>query len=492
MSSHTAREQELIATLPTQLLIGGRWREASTGQRFGVDDPSTGEQLTTVADASPADGMAALDEAVAARDSWAATPPRVRGEALRRGFEAIQARAEDFALLMTLEMGKALPEARGEVAYGADFLRWFAEEAVRIAGRYQTSPDGNSRFLVLRKPVGPSLLITPWNFPLAMATRKAGPALAAGCTVVIKPAALTPLTTLLFAQVMTEAGVPEGVLNVIPTTSAAATTGPIIADPRLRKLSFTGSTEVGRTLLEQAAGQVLRTSMELGGNAAFLVFADADLEAAVEGAVAAKLRNIGEACTAANRFYVEESVADQFAARLAAKVAAKRVGRGVEPGVEIGPLIDQRSREKVDALVRDAVRRGAEVLTGGAPVDGPGYFYQPTVLTNVPTDSEIARTEIFGPVAPITTFRTEDEAVALANSSEFGLIAYAYTGDLARALRLPERIETGMLGLNSGVISNPAAPFGGVKQSGLGREGGVEGIDEYLETMYVGIPSPFA
>ena len=492
MSSHTAREQELIATLPTQLLIGGRWREASTGQRFGVDDPSTGEQLTTVADASPADGMAALDEAVAARDSWAATPPRVRGEALRRGFEAIQARAEDFALLMTLEMGKALPEARGEVAYGAEFLRWFAEEAVRIAGRYQTSPDGNSRFLVLRKPVGPSLLITPWNFPLAMATRKAGPALAAGCTVVIKPAALTPLTTLLFAQVMTQAGVPEGVLNVIPTTSAAATTGPIIADPRLRKLSFTGSTEVGRTLLEQAAGQVLRTSMELGGNAAFLVFADADLEAAVEGALAAKLRNIGEACTAANRFYVEESVADQFAARLAAKVAAKRVGRGVEPGVEIGPLIDQRSREKVDALVRDAVRRGAEVLTGGAPVDGPGYFYQPTVLTNVPTDSEIARTEIFGPVAPITTFRTEDEAVALANSSEFGLIAYAYTGDLARALRLPERIETGMLGLNSGVISNPAAPFGGVKQSGLGREGGVEGIDEYLETMYVGIPSPFA
>ena len=492
MSSHTAREQELIATLPTQLLIGGRWREASTGQRFGVDDPSTGEQLTTVADASPADGMAALDEAVAARDSWAATPPRVRGEALRRGFEAIQARAEDFALLMTLEMGKALPEARGEVAYGADFLRWFAEEAVRIAGRYQTSPDGNSRFLVLRKPVGPSLLITPWNFPLAMATRKAGPALAAGCTVVIKPAALTPLTTLLFAQVMTEAGVPEGVLNVIPTTSAGATTGPIIADPRLRKLSFTGSTEVGRTLLEQAAGQVLRTSMELGGNAPFLVFADADLEAAVEGAVAAKLRNIGEACTAANRFYVEESVADQFAARLAAKVAAKRVGRGVEPGVEIGPLIDQRSREKVDALVRDAVRRGAEVLTGGAPVDGPGYFYQPTVLTNVPTDSEIARTEIFGPVAPITTFRTEDEAVALANSSEFGLIAYAYTGDLNRALRLPERIETGMLGLNSGVISNPAAPFGGVKQSGLGREGGVEGIDEYLETMYVGIPSPFA
>ncbi len=490
MTADTARQRQLLAAVPTSLLIGGDWREASPGRRFGVEDPSTGEQLVTVADASPADAMAALAAASAARESWAATPPRVRGELLRRAFEAVRARAEDFALLMTLEMGKALPEARGEVAYGAEFLRWFAEEPVRIAGRYQTSPDGNSRFLVLRKPVGPSLLITPWNFPLAMATRKIGPALAAGCTVVVKPATLTPLTTLLFAQVLTDVGVPAGVVNVIPTTTAGANTAPLIADPRLRKLSFTGSTEVGRRLLKQAADTVLRTSMELGGNAPFLVFADADLDAAVEGALAAKLRNIGEACTAANRFYVEESVASEFASRLAARVAAKRVGRGVEDGVEIGPLIDAESRAKVDDLVQDAVRRGATVLTGGAPLEGPGYFYAPTVLTDVPVDSDIARTEIFGPVAPITTFRTEDEAVALANSSESGLIAYAYTTDLNRALRLPERIETGMLGLNSGVISNPAAPFGGVKQSGLGREGGFEGIDEYLETMYVGIPSP--
>ena len=485
------RQRELLAGLPTDLLIGGKWRESSSGRRFGVDDPSTGEQLTTVADASPADALAALTAASSAQESWAATPPRERGELLRRAFEAVRARAEDVAWLMTLEMGKALPEAHGEVAYGAEFLRWFAEEAVRIAGRYQTSPDGASRFLVLRKPVGPALLITPWNFPLAMATRKVGPALAAGCTVVLKPAKLAPLTTLLFAEVLVEAGLPAGVVNVIPTSSAGATTGPLLADPRLRKLSFTGSTQVGRTLLKQTADTVLRTSMELGGNAPFLVFADADLEAAVEGALAAKLRNIGEACTAANRFYVEESVAGEFAARLTARVAAKRVGRGVEPGVELGPLIDADSRAKVDDLVQDAVRRGATVLTGGAPLEGPGWFYPPTVLTGVPADAAIARTEIFGPVAPITTFRTEDEAVALANSSEFGLIAYAYTRDPNRMLRLPERIETGMLGLNSGVISNPAAPFGGVKQSGLGREGGVEGIDEYLETMYVGIPTPF-
>jgi succinate-semialdehyde dehydrogenase/glutarate-semialdehyde dehydrogenase len=362
---------------------------------------------------------------------------------------------------------------------------------VRIAGRYQTAPDGKSRFLVLRKPVGPCLLITPWNFPLAMATRKAGAAIAAGCTMVIKPARLTPLTTLLFAQVMIEAGVPAGVLNVIPTSSAGSTTGPLIADPRLRKLSFTGSTEVGVKLLEQAAQNVLRTSMELGGNAPFVVFADADLDAAVEGALAAKLRNIGEACTAANRFYVQRPIAEEFSRKLAEKVAAKRVGRGTEDGIDIGPLIDERSRDKVHSLVTDAVTRGATVVTGGGPVGGPGWFYQPTVLSNVPADASVATEEIFGPVAPIITFDTEDEAVALANSTPFGLIAYAYTTDLNRALRLPERIESGMLGLNSGVISNPAAPFGGVKQSGLGREGGFEGIEEYLATMYVGIPSPF-
>jgi succinate-semialdehyde dehydrogenase/glutarate-semialdehyde dehydrogenase len=485
------REQSLLDAVPTGVLVGGEWRDASTGRRFGVDDPATGEQLITVADASPADAMAALDAAAAAQEGWAATAPRVRGEILRRGFEAITARADDFALLMTMEMGKALPEARGEVAYGAEFLRWFSEEAVRIAGRYQTAPDGKSRFLVLRKPVGPCLLITPWNFPLAMATRKAGAAIAAGCTMVIKPARLTPLTTLLFAQVMIEAGVPAGVLNVIPTSSAGSTTGPLIADPRLRKLSFTGSTEVGVKLLEQAAQNVLRTSMELGGNAPFVVFADADLDAAVEGALAAKLRNIGEACTAANRFYVQRPIAEEFSRKLAEKVAAKRVGRGTEDGIDIGPLIDERSRDKVHSLVTDAVIRGATVVTGGGPVGGPGWFYQPTVLSNVPADASVATEEIFGPVAPIITFDTEDEAVALANSTPFGLIAYAYTTDLNRALRLPERIESGMLGLNSGVISNPAAPFGGVKQSGLGREGGFEGIEEYLATMYVGIPSPF-
>jgi len=481
----------LLDAVPTGLLIGGQWRDASTGARFGVDDPATGQQLTTVADASPADAMAALDAAAAAQEEWAATAPRVRGEILRKAFELITARADDFALLMTMEMGKALPEARGEVAYGAEFLRWFSEEAVRVAGRYQTAPDGKSRFLVLRKPVGPCLLITPWNFPLAMATRKAGAAIAAGCTMVIKPAKLTPLTTLLFAQVMLEAGVPAGVLNVIPTSSAGSTTGPLIADPRLRKLSFTGSTEVGVTLLQQAAENVLRTSMELGGNAPFLVFADADLDAAVDGALAAKLRNIGEACTAANRFYVQAPVAEEFSRRLAEKVAAKRVGRGTEDGIDIGPLIDERSRDKVHALVTDAVARGARVVTGGGPVSGPGWFYQPTVLSNVPADATVATEEIFGPVAPIITFDTEDEAVELANSTPYGLIAYAYTTDLNRALRLPERIESGMLGLNSGVISNPAAPFGGVKQSGMGREGGFEGIDEYLATMYVGIPSPF-
>lgn len=484
-------EAELIASVPTELFIGGRWRPARAGKRFGVDDPSTGVQLTTVADADARDAMDALDAAVAVRAEWAATAPRERGEILRRAFDLLTARADDFALLMTLEMGKALGEARGEVSYGAEFLRWFSEEAVRINGRYTVSPDGKSRFLVLHKPVGPSLLITPWNFPLAMATRKIAPALAAGCTVVVKPAGLTPLTTLAFAQVLADAGLPDGVVNVITTTSSASTTAGLIADPRLRKLSFTGSTEVGRNLLKAASENVLRTSMELGGNAPFLVFADADLDAAVEGALAAKLRNIGEACTAANRFYVQESVAAEFAAKLSAAVATKKVGRGTEAGVDVGPLIDEASWRKVDSLVRDAVAKGAQVVTGGRPIDGPGWFYAPTVLNKVPAEADVFTTEIFGPVAPITTFRTEDEAVELANSTPFGLIAYAYTQDMNRLLRLPERIEAGMLGVNTGVISNPAAPFGGVKHSGLGREGSSEGIAEYLETMYVGVPSPF-
>ncbi|KAA0120311.1 NAD-dependent succinate-semialdehyde dehydrogenase [Mycolicibacterium sp. P9-22] len=483
----TPRERELLATIPTGLFIAGEWREASTGSRFSVDDPSTARTLVSVADASPEDAIDALAAATAAQEHWSAKPPRVRGELLRNAYEAVLARADDFALLISMEMGKSLSEAKGEVTYGAEFLRWFSEEAVRIDGRYTRSPDGNSRLLVLKKPVGPCLLITPWNFPLAMATRKIAPALAAGCTMVVKPSELTPLTTLLFAQILDEVGVPAGVINVIPTTHAGAAAGPLIADPRLRKLSFTGSTEVGRRLLEQASANVLRTSMELGGNAPFLVFEDADIDAAIEGALAAKLRNIGQACTAANRFYLHEDVAGEFVQRLAARFEAKRVGRGTEEGVELGPLIDEKSRGKVSALVDDAVRRGAEVATGGSPIPGDGWFFQPTILTEVPSDAKILATEIFGPVAPVVTFRTEDEAVALANATPFGLVAYVYTRDVARGLRLPERLETGMLGLNSGVISNPAAPFGGVKHSGVGREGGSEGINEYLETMYVGI-----
>ena len=486
------REAALLQSLPTGLFINGQWRDSADGSTFAVEDPATGLQLTRVADAQPDDGVAALDAAVRAQADWAATPPRARGEILRRGFDAVIDRTQDFALLMTLEMGKSLAEARGEVTYGAEFLRWFSEEAVRISGRYTTAPDGNSRLLVLKKPVGPSLFITPWNFPLAMATRKIAPAIAAGCTMVVKPAALTPLTTMLFAEIMQQAGLPAGVLNVIPTSRAGAVTGPLIADPRLRKLSFTGSTEVGRTLLAAASQTVLRTSMELGGNAPFLVFDDADLDAAVSGALAAKLRNIGQACTAANRFYVQHSIAPEFSRRLAAKMAEMTIARGTEEGAELGPLIDSAAREKVRSLVDDAVERGATVLTGGRVVPGSGYFFEPTVLTDVRPGSRVFEEEIFGPVAPIATFVTEDDAVALANATPFGLIAYAFTTDLARSLRLAERLETGMLGLNSGVISNPAAPFGGVKQSGLGREGGLEGIEEYLETTYVGIANPFA
>ena len=374
--------------------------------------------------------------------------------------------------------------------YGAEFLRWFSEEAVRVDGRYTTAPDGGSRLLVTKRPVGPSLLITPWNFPLAMATRKIGPAIAAGCTMILKPADLTPLTSLLLAQVLLDSGLPAGVLNVIPTTSAAQTTEPLFHDPRLRKLSFTGSTGVGQKLLQQASTTVLRTSMELGGNAPFLVFEDADVEAAVDGAVAAKLRNIGEACTAANRFLVHEDVADAFATKLADRFTAKTIGRGTDDGVEIGPLVDRRSREKVGSLVDDAIEKGATVLAGGAVVPGAGWFYQPTVLTDVPPAARVLTEEIFGPVAPIVTFRTDDEAIEVANGTPFGLVAYAYTRDLDRVIRLSERLETGMLGINTGIVSNPAAPFGGVKQSGLGREGGSEGIEEYLETVYVGIAQP--
>jgi succinate-semialdehyde dehydrogenase/glutarate-semialdehyde dehydrogenase len=486
------RESELLASVPTGLLINGQWLPAASGKTFDVEDPSTGKVLVSISDAGAEDGAAALDAAAAAQASWARTAPRERGEILRRAFELVTARAEDFALLMTLEMGKPLAEARGEVAYGAEFLRWFSEEAVRVSGRYSAAPDGKNRILVQKKPVGPCLLITPWNFPLAMATRKIAPAVAAGCTMVLKPANLTPLTSLLFAQVMQEAGLPAGVLNVIQTSTAGAVTGPLIKDDRLRKISFTGSTAVGQSLMREAADKVLRSSMELGGNAPFVVFEDADLDKAVEGAVAAKMRNMGEACTAANRFIVHDSIADAFADKFAAKISALNTARGTEPDSTVGPLIDGKARNGVHALVSDAVANGAIAVTGGAPVDGPGYFYQPTVLKNVSADARILKEEIFGPVAPIITFKSEDEAIKLANNTEYGLVAYVYTKDLNRGLRVSERIETGMLGLNAGVISNAAAPFGGVKQSGLGREGGFEGIEEYLTTQYVGIADPYA
>ncbi|MGO4856479.1 NAD-dependent succinate-semialdehyde dehydrogenase [Arthrobacter sp. 2MCAF14] len=486
------RESELLASVPTGLLINGQWLPAASGKTFDVEDPATGKVLVSISDAGAEDGAAALDAAAAAQASWARTAPRERGEILRRAFELVTARAEDFALLMTLEMGKPLAEARGEVAYGAEFLRWFSEEAVRVSGRYSAAPDGKNRILVQKKPVGPCLLITPWNFPLAMATRKIAPAVAAGCTMVLKPANLTPLTSLLFAQVMQEAGLPAGVLNVIQTSTAGAVTGPLIKDDRLRKISFTGSTAVGQSLMREAADKVLRSSMELGGNAPFVVFEDADLDKAVEGAVAAKMRNMGEACTAANRFIVHDSIADSFADKFAAKIAALHTARGTEPDSTVGPLIDGKARNGVHALVSESVANGAVAVTGGAPVDGPGYFYQPTVLKNVSADARILKEEIFGPVAPIITFKSEDEAIKLANNTEYGLVAYVYTKDLNRGLRVSERIETGMLGLNAGVISNAAAPFGGVKQSGLGREGGFEGIEEYLTTQYVGIADPYA
>ena len=440
-----------------------------------------------MADASPADSLSALDAAVAAGPEWAAYPPRERAEILRRAFEAMIARADDLALVMTLEMGKPVAESRAEVIYAAEFLRWFSEEAVRIEGRYSMSPNGVGRVLTMRQPVGPCLLITPWNFPLAMGTRKAGPALAAGCTVILKPAHQTPLSTLAFAQILEESGLPAGVVNVITSSDAAATTEPLLADQRLRKLSFTGSTGVGRLLMSQASNSLLRLSMELGGNAPFLVFEDADLDAAVEGAVLAKMRNGGEACTAANRFHVHESVAAEFSARLAARLDAMKVGRGTEPGVQLGPLIDAKQRDKVVELVEDAVGRGAKPLTGGHPGDGPGYFYMPTVLGEVREGTRLLTEEVFGPVAPVISFANEDAAISAANATEYGLSAYVFTTNLKRALRVAEALETGMIGLNQGMVSNAAAPFGGIKQSGFGREGGHEGIAEYLETKYIAV-----
>ncbi|HEV8056098.1 MAG TPA: NAD-dependent succinate-semialdehyde dehydrogenase, partial [Nocardioidaceae bacterium] len=480
-------ESRVVDAVHSQLFIGGQWRGAEGGKTFGVEDPSTGNVLAEVADAGVADGEAALDAAVAAQQDWGRTPPRDRGEILRRAFELITERADDLALLMTLEMGKPLAESKAEITYGAEFFRWFAEEPVRIAGRWSTAPDGASRLLTMKQPVGPCLMITPWNFPLAMGTRKIGPAIAAGCTMVMKPASLTPLSMLALAGILTEAGLPHGVLNVVTTSSTGAVMEPLIRDPRLRKLTFTGSTEVGRTLVEQSAEGLLRVSMELGGNAPFLVFDDADLDAAVDGAMLAKMRNVGEACTAANRFIVQESVAEEFSDRMAERMASLRVGRGTEDGVDVGPLVDAKQRDKVAELVDDAVQSGATVACGGKASDGPGYFYPPTVLTDVPGDARMSREEIFGPVAPIFGFTAEEDAVAMANDTEFGLVSYVYTRDLSRSLRVAESLETGMVGLNQGMVSNVAAPFGGVKASGFGREGGVEGIEEYLETKYVAI-----
>ncbi|MFC4087033.1 NAD-dependent succinate-semialdehyde dehydrogenase [Amycolatopsis samaneae] len=480
-------ESGVVDAVAKELFIGGKWVAATGGKTFAVQDPATGAELCQVADASPADGVAALDAAVAAQAEWAATAPRERGEILRRAYDLLLARSDELALLMTLEMGKPLAESKGEITYAAEFFRWFAEEAVRIDGGYAVAPNGAGRFLVTRQPVGPSLLITPWNFPMAMGTRKIGPAVAAGCTMVIKPAAQTPLSMLALAGILAEAGLPAGVLNVLTTHDSGGVMEPLIRDGRARKLSFTGSTGVGRKLLEQCADKVLRTSMELGGNAPFVVFADADLDAAVEGAMLAKMRNIGEACTAANRFYVQREVADEFARRLTERMQALPMGRGTEEGVVVGPLIDEKAVEKVTELVKDATDKGARVLTGGAGVDGPGHFYQATVLTDVPQDARLTSEEIFGPVAPITPFDTEDEAVAKANDTEFGLVSYLFTSDLKRALRVSERLEAGMIGLNQGIVSNPAAPFGGIKQSGLGREGGSVGIDEFLEVKYIAV-----
>jgi succinate-semialdehyde dehydrogenase/glutarate-semialdehyde dehydrogenase len=478
-------EQQVIDAVRPQLYIGGEWRDAAGGATLPVEDPATGETLVEIADATVDDAKAALAAAHEAFQTWRNHPPRERGEILRRAYETITERADDLALLMTLEMGKPVAESKAEISYAANFFRWYAEEAVRINGRFQINENGKGRVLTMKQPVGPCVFITPWNFPLAMGTRKVGPAIAAGCTMVVKPAKQTPLSMIAMAQILEESGLPAGVLNVITASRSGEVMEPLIKDPRTRKLSFTGSTEVGRVLMAQASEQVLRVSMELGGNAPFLVFEDADLDLAVEGALLAKMRNIGEACTSANRFHVHEAVAGQFADRLAERMGALKLGRGTEPDVKVGPLIDDTQRGKVAELVDDAVGKGAKVLVGGERVDGRGYFYKPTVLGDVPADARLLTEEIFGPVAPVRGFQSEDEAIAAANDTEFGLVAYVFTRDIGRAFRVMEELETGMIGFNQGMVSNAGAPFGGVKQSGFGREGGPEGIEEYLETKYI-------
>ena len=485
MSITADQEKTVLSNVNTQLFIGGEWREASGGATLDVEDPSTGESIATIADATPEDASAALDAACAVQAEWAAHAPRERGEILRRAYEALTAKADELALVMTLEMGKPLAESKAEIAYASEFFRWFAEEAVRIEGRYATAPNGAGRLLTMRQPVGPCYMITPWNFPMAMGTRKIGPAVAAGCTMIVKPAQQTPLSMLALGEILEESGLPAGVLNIVTSSKSSDVSKPIIGDPRLRKLSFTGSTEVGRKLIEQSADNVLRVSMELGGNAPFLVFDDADVDDAVEGAVIAKMRNIGEACTAANRFHVAEKLQDEFTEKLAGKLADMPVGRGTEDEVKVGPLIDGNQRDKVAELVDDATGKGASVALGGTARDGAGYFFEPTVLAGVPGDARLLKEEIFGPVAPVASFDDEEAAVAAANDTEYGLVAYVYTSDIKRAFRVVEGLDTGMVGLNQGLVSNPAAPFGGVKQSGFGREGGAEGIHEYLEVKYV-------
>ena len=488
MSTATATsEQAVLESVPKQLYIGGEWRDGTGGETLGVEDPATEETLVEVADATPDDAVAALAAASDAQAEWGSHPPRERGEILRRAWELIGEREDELALLMTLEMGKTIAESKAEITYAGEFFRWFAEQAVRIDGRYAVAPNGAGRLLTMKQPVGPCILITPWNFPMAMGTRKIGPAIAAGCTMVWKPAKQTPLSALALAQILEEAGLPPGALNLITASSSGKTMEPLIRDGRARKLSFTGSTEVGRTLIEQAADKILKVSMELGGNAPFLIFDDADLDAAIEGALLAKMRNIGEACTSANRFHVADGVADEFAEKLAQKMGALKIGRGTEDDVKVGPLIDDSQRSKVAELVDDAVGKGAQAIVGGHTVDGRGYFYEPTVLSNISEDARVLKEEIFGPVAPVKGFQSEEEAIAAANATEYGLVAYVFTRDIKRALRVCEGLETGMVGLNQGMVSNVGAPFGGVKQSGIGREGGHWGLEEFLETKYVAV-----
>lgn len=477
--------ENLLANVPTDLWIGGKWRKSSDNERFDVTDPATERTIASVASASVDDAMAAVDAASDAFAAWAARKPRERGEILRKAFELIMRDQERLAKLITIENGKALPDSRAEVAYAAEFFRWFAEEGVRNSGDMRMAPSSGARILVHHKPAGVAVLVTPWNFPAAMATRKIGPALAAGCTVVLKPASETPLTMLALMPILEEAGVPTGVVNVIPSRRSGRVVDAMLHDMRVRVISFTGSTEVGRKLLHSAADNIVRPAMELGGNAPFIVFDDADIDAAIDGAMVAKMRNMGEACTAANRFYVHEKVHDSFAAKLRDKMGSLKMGNGLDDGVMLGPLVNKEGREKVIELVDDAVKKGAKILVGGKTPDGPGFFYPATVLTNVPDDAAMLREEIFGPVASIQTFKTEDEVIRRANDTEYGLVAYLYTGDLKRGMRVSEKLDFGMIGLNRGLVSDPAAPFGGMKQSGIGREGAHEGLMEFLETQYI-------